>query len=330
MPRTTLSRELDMAVQGLGYVGMHARDLEPWRRFGTDVLSMQLVERGADALALRMDDRCQRVLVERADTDAPAYFGLEAADAAQWQATLAQLEAASITVTRATEAELALRRVEGMAWCRDPSGNRIEIFHGQAQADGALALPRPHGGFRSGPLGMGHVVLHVADIDACARFYREVIGLRLSDYMVKPYKLMFLRANPRHHSVGLFQSPKPGVHHIMFEVLAIDDVGRSYDAALENWRIGQTLGRHANDWVLSFYAFCPAGFMMEVGFGGRTVDEATWTPREVTTGGSLWGHDRLYLDDERRRAANAARRGLAMSSSGAPLQITRGQYNEVK
>jgi hypothetical protein len=116
----------------------------------------------------------------------------------------------------------------------------------------------------------------------------------------------------------------------MFEVLALDDVGRSYDAALENWRIGQTLGRHANDWVLSFYAFCPAGFMMEVGFGGRTVDEATWTAREVTHGGSMWGHDRLYMDEERRRASNEVRRAVVKAGLGAPLQITRGQYNEVK
>jgi hypothetical protein len=148
--------------------------------------------------------------------------------------------------------------------------------------------------------------------------------------MTKPYKLMFLRANPRHHSVALFQSPKAGVHHIMFEVLSLDDVGKSYDAAQEGWRIGQTLGRHANDWVTSFYAFCPAGFMMEVGFGGRKVDEATWQPREVTSGGSVWGHDRLYMDDDKRRTANEARRALAKAREPAPLQITRGQYNEVQ
>ena len=97
-----------------------------------------------------------------------------------------------------------------------------------------------------------------------------------------------------------------------------------------NWRIGQTLGRHANDWVLSFYAFCPAGFMMEVGFGGRTVDEATWTPREVTSGGSTWGHDRLYMDDDKRRVANDAKRALAKVRESAPLQVTRGQFNEVQ
>jgi 2,3-dihydroxybiphenyl 1,2-dioxygenase len=306
-----------MPVTGLGYVGMQARDLEPWRRFGTDVLAMQVIERDADTLSLRM-------------REAPAFFGFEVPDAQAMQASAAKLEAAGVAVTRATEKELAQRRVQAMAWCLDPCGNRIEIFHGQAMGDGAVALPRPHSGFRTGPLGMGHVVFHVEDIDASSRFYRELLDFRLSDYMIKPYRLMFLRANPRHHSVALLQSPKSGVHHVMFEVLALDDVGRSYDAALENWRIGQTLGRHANDWVLSFYAFCPAGFMMEVGFGGRTVDEATWTAREVTHGGSMWGHDRLYMDEERRRVANEVRRTVVKAGLGAPLQITRGQYNEVK
>ena len=304
-----------MSVTGVGYIGIEATDLEAWRRFGTDVLAMQVIERGADGLALRMDERCQRVLVQQGGVDAPAFFGLEVSDAPTLLATVAQLEAAGVSVTRASEQELAHRRVAAMAWCRDPSGNRIELFHGQALGDGAPLLPRPHGGFRTGPLGMGHMVLHVEDVEACARFYRELLGLRLTDYMTKPYRLMFMRANPRHHSVALLQSPKNGVHHVMFEVLALDDVGRSYDAALENWRIGQTLGRHANDWALSFYAFCPAGFMMEVGWGGRTVDEATWQPREITTGGSLWGHDRLYMDDERRRIANEARRGVVKAGT---------------
>jgi 2,3-dihydroxybiphenyl 1,2-dioxygenase len=319
-----------MPVQALGYIGIDARDFDPWRKFGTDVLAMQIVERGPDALALRMDARCQRVLVQRAVRDAPAFFGFETAGAQALQETAKHLEASGVTVTRATERELLLRSVEGMVWCRDPAGNRIELYHGQAAGEGPLTLPRPHGGFRTGRMGMGHMVLHAEDIDAMSAFYRDVLGLRLSDYMVKPYRLMFLRANPRHHSVGLLQSKQNGVHHVMFEVLALDDVGRAYDFALEKWRIGQTLGRHSNDWVLSFYAFCPAGFMMEYGWGGRMIDEATWTPREVTHGGSMWGHDRIWLDEERRRAANDVRRSVILSGLGAPLQITRGQYNEVE
>ena len=319
-----------MSVLALGYVGVEARELDAWRAFGTDVLAMQVIENGADALALRMDERCQRVLVQRSERDGPAFFGFETAGAQALQALADKLQAAGITVTRASERELRLRRVDDMAWCRDPAGNRIELFHGQAAGEGPFTPPRPHGGFRTGRMGMGHMVLHAQDMDLMSAFYRDALGLRLTDYMLKPYRLMFLRANRRHHSVGLLQSSQNGVHHVMFEVLALDDVGRAYDYALEGWRIGQTLGRHANDWMLSFYAFCPAGFMMEYGWGGRTVNEASWTPREVTHGGSMWGHDRVWMDEERRRAANDIRRSVIKAGLGAPLQVTRGQFNEVE
>ena len=319
-----------MPVQALGYVGVDASDFGPWRRFASDVFAMQVVERGPDALALRTDERCQRVLIQRSDRDGPAFFGFETAGAAALKETAGKLETSGFKMTRATEKELTLRGVDEMAWCRDPAGNRIELFHSQANGDGSFTAPRPHGGFRTGKMGMGHMVLHAEDIDAMSAFYRDLLGLRLSDYMVKPYRLMFLRANPRHHSVGLLQSKQNGVHHVMFEVLALDDVGRAYDFAQEGWRIGQTLGRHSNDWMLSFYAFCPAGFMMECGWGGRTVDEATWTPREVTHGGSMWGHDRLWMDEERRKTANEVRRKTILSGLGAPLQVTRGQYKEVE
>jgi len=311
-------------------MGVDASDFDPWRRFASDVFAMQVVERGPDALALRTDERCQRVLIQRSDRDGPAFFGFETAGAAALKETAGKLETSGFKMTRATEKELTLRGVDEMAWCRDPAGNRIELFHSQANGEGPFTAPRPHGGFRTGKMGMGHMVLHAEDIDAMSAFYRDLLGLRLSDYMVKPYRLMFLRANPRHHSVGLLQSKQNGVHHVMFEVLALDDVGRAYDFAQEGWRIGQTLGRHSNDWMLSFYAFCPAGFMMECGWGGRTVDEATWTPREVTHGGSMWGHDRLWMDEERRKTANEVRRKTILSGLGAPLQVTRGQFKEVE
>jgi 2,3-dihydroxybiphenyl 1,2-dioxygenase len=311
-------------------MGVDASDFDPWRRFASDVFAMQVVERGPDALALRTDERCQRVLIQRSDRDGPAFFGFETAGAAALKETAGKLEASGFKMTRATEKELTLRGVDEMAWCRDPAGNRIELFHSQANGEGPFTAPRPHGGFRTGKMGMGHMVLHAEDVDAMSTFYRDLLSLRLSDYMVKPYRLMFLRANPRHHSVGLLQSKQNGVHHVMFEVLALDDVGRAYDFAQDGWRIGQTLGRHSNDWMLSFYAFCPAGFMMECGWGGRTVDEATWTPREVTHGGSMWGHDRLWMDEERRKTANEIRRKTILSGLGAPLQVTRGQYKEVE
>ena len=225
-----------MPVQGLGYVGVEAREFDPWRAFGTDVLAMQIVERGADAIGLRMDERCQRVLVQRGERDGPAFYGFETAGAQALKETVDKLEAAGFQVARAGERELTLRGLDDMAWCRDPAGNRIELFHGQAAGAGPFAPPRPHGGFRTGRMGMGHMVLHAQDMDAMSAFYRDGLGLRLTDYMVKPYRLMFMRANRRHHSVGLLQSKTNGVHHVMFEVLALDDVGRRLSASeIRQW-----------------------------------------------------------------------------------------------
>ena len=52
-----------MDIQGLGYVGVRAKSLEDWTSFGTRFLGMQLTDRSAKSLALRMDDRKQRVVV---------------------------------------------------------------------------------------------------------------------------------------------------------------------------------------------------------------------------------------------------------------------------
>ena len=70
-----------MDIQGLGYVGIRAKSLEDWTNFGTRFLGMQLVERGAKNLALRMDDRKQRVIVSEDGGEGVAYFGWEVADA---------------------------------------------------------------------------------------------------------------------------------------------------------------------------------------------------------------------------------------------------------
>ena len=45
-----------MDIQGLGYVGVRAKSLEDWTSFGTRFLGMQLVDKSAKSLALRMDD----------------------------------------------------------------------------------------------------------------------------------------------------------------------------------------------------------------------------------------------------------------------------------
>ena len=71
-----------MDIQGLGYVGVRAKSLEDWTSFGTRFLGMQLTDRSAKSLALRMDDRKQRVVVSEDGGEGVGFYGWEVADAA--------------------------------------------------------------------------------------------------------------------------------------------------------------------------------------------------------------------------------------------------------
>jgi len=93
-----------MDIQGLGYVGIRAKSLEDWKSFGTQFLGMQLVERSGKSLALRMDDRKQRVLVSEDGGEGVAFFGWEVADAAALNDFAARLERAGVEVARGARA----------------------------------------------------------------------------------------------------------------------------------------------------------------------------------------------------------------------------------
>ncbi len=82
-------------------------------------------------------------------------------------------------------------------------------------------------------------------------------------------------------------------------------------------RIGTTLGRHTNDFMTSFYARTPSDFMIEYGWGGRSIDPDTWQPVEMTCGPSLWGHDRTWLPPDQLAESRALRARVAATASAS-------------
>ena len=110
-------------------------------------------------------------------------------------------------------AELA-RRARGDP-LPDPAGTNLEAFHGAETADAPFAPGRPISGFRTGTLGMGHVVLHVKNVEDLRWFYQDVLGFRLSDYILRPFRAYFFHLNPRHHSLAIIETGKSGIHHLM-------------------------------------------------------------------------------------------------------------------
>jgi 2,3-dihydroxybiphenyl 1,2-dioxygenase len=316
-----------MTLQALGYVGFGSADRHDWRQFGTGLVGLQAVERSPSLLAFRMDDRKQRIVIDRSMPDGTRFFGWEVADAAALDALAGRLEKHQVNVIAEPRTLADNRRVRGLISFRDPAGNRLEAFYGAEIDDAPFRPGRSISGFRTGPLGLGHAVLTVEDIDAVMPFYVDVLGFGLSDYILKPFRAYFFHINARHHSLALIETGKNGMHHLMVELFSLDDVGQSYDVALtQPERVSVTLGRHTNDLMTSFYARTPSSFMVECGWGGREIDPPTWKPVEMHHGPSLWGHERVWLPPEDREVAREMRMHAAASGLRAPVQVMDGNY----
>jgi len=291
-------------IRSLGYLRIESADVAAWREFGVRILGM-VEGRGPEegALYLRMDDFPARLVIVPGARERLLASGWEVAGAGELAAVGHALADAGVAVKAATPEELAARRVREMLRFDDPAGNAIEVFCGAALEHRPAVSPYGNQ-FVTGDMGLGHVVLPVAGAaDAALAFYTGVLGFRQRDSMRMPAEFVggapgdppawfrFLGCCPRHHSLALAPMPaEAGIVHLMIEVAALDDVGRALDrCARRGAPLSASLGRHANDLMVSFYVRTPGGFDIEYGTDGLRVDDATWVSRE-STAVSLWGH----------------------------------------
>ncbi|EIF32013.1 putative ring-cleavage extradiol dioxygenase [Burkholderia sp. Ch1-1] len=316
-----------MYLRALGYIGVGTRSIDVWKDFAAGMLGMQVGDQSRSSIGFRMDERQQRLFVDSDIPDGTQVLGWEVADEAALDALARRLDAAGVQVCTESAAFADRRHVRTLISFHDPCGNRLEAFYGAALAPTAFVPGRSISGFRTGTLGLGHAVLNVERTEVVLPFYQDVLGFRLSDFMCEPFKAHFLHVNARHHSLALIETGRNCMHHLMIELLSIDDVGQGYDIALRNPEtIGVSLGRHINDYMTSFYTRSPSSFLVEYGWGGRALDLQNWQPCELTQGASFWGHERSWLSAEDRQRARDLRMQAARDGERAPVQVVSGNY----
>jgi len=288
-----------MGVSALGYIGLEVADLGQWRSYATGFLGLMDVSQSDTELRLRADARAWRISVSQGKADDLAFAGFEVRDAASLESVCDSLNAAGFAAV--FDAAIAKKRgVTGLATTRDPNGVPIEIYFGAVESfESPMVSPAGVSGFLTGDQGLGHIVLYVRDVEATKRFYMDGLGFRLSDMIDmeieagRSLELTFLHCNPRHHTIALVPAPMPKrLHHFMLQVDSMEDVGLAYDRAERTGvRIAETLGRHTNDHMFSFYAHTPSGFQVEYGWGARTIDKNWAVVRHKKP--SIWGHKSL-------------------------------------
>lgn len=294
-----------MEVKSLGYWGIEASDRAAWRHFLVDLLGLMEGAPGADgADVYRIDDYASRVRIYEGPADDVAFIGWEVAGPQALDDISARLAAGGYPA-RPGGPELAkARNVEDLIVLEDPDGVRTEIFWGPKIAAKPFLSPAAVSGFVTSSHGLGHHVFVVKDRERTFAFYRDLLGLQLSDYIRSeppdrpPLLVTFMHAkgvdaNSRHHSFAFAEvpfTPKRRLHHIALHVGQISDVGLAYDRLLaEVAPITMTLGHHPNCQSFSFYARSPSGIDVEYAWGTREIDDKTWTPRTYPEL-SDWGH----------------------------------------
>jgi len=289
-----------MSIASLGYVGFKVSDLTAWETFATQILGLMPAEAPEGTLRFRTDAFAWRIAIEPGPEDDIAYAGFEVAGADALASVAARLTAAGFAAEAGDEDLVKLRGVTALIRCQDPQGLPIEVYYGPTERwETPFVSPAAVSGFVTGDQGLGHIVLTAGDMPAARRFYGEALGFQLSDIIrmqLSPQfamELEFYHCNPRHHTLALVPLPIPKrLNHFMLQAASLDDVGFALDrVAAHPVPLANTLGKHTNDHMVSFYARTPSGFEVEFGWGAREVDAAWRVARHDKT--SLWGHKRV-------------------------------------
>jgi catechol 2,3-dioxygenase-like lactoylglutathione lyase family enzyme len=179
--------------------------------------------------------------------------------------------------------------------CQDPNGMCLR-FQLSAQVPVELTVPgiNQHGDIRrvdapspvyerAQPIGIGHVVFFVEDLEGVEAFYREKLGFQVSDRYIG--KGVFMRAGVEghHHDLFLLRVPNKaaGLNHVAFTVRDIHEViGGGMAMNRKDWSTFIGPGRHPISSAYFWYVNSPLGGAFEY-YTNDDYLTAAWQPRTL-------------------------------------------------
>jgi catechol-2,3-dioxygenase len=220
-------------------------------RDGNRVLMSSDSEQLSLVLERRAQPRCARLAFETsADIDIPA--------AQRWLAE------------RGIKSDTSTDYLPGIAQIltvTDPEGGQIELF-----ANGST-LPAPTSVGGLAVMKLGHVAMYTGDPQTTSKFYGEVLGFRVSDWIEESF--VFMRCGFEHHTLNFARGSERRLHHIAFELRDSAHMQQACDL-LGRKRIEILWGpvRHGPGHNVAIYHRNPDGQLVEFFFDmDRMVDE---------------------------------------------------------
>jgi catechol 2,3-dioxygenase-like lactoylglutathione lyase family enzyme len=143
-------------------------------------------------------------------------------------------------------------------WFADPDGTLIELRAAQKSSpdhktsgkfisapEGTAGAPKRSQAPQVRPQRLGHCLTFTRDVPAAITFYRDVLGLRLSDRSGADIAFMHGIHGSAHHLIAFARSEAPGLHHCCWDVESLNEIGLgAAQMANRGYRKGWGLGRH--------------------------------------------------------------------------------------
>lgn len=137
-----------------------------------------------------------------------------------------------------------------------PDGLPFEI-----SSDVARRIPRQLSRWEGIPQKISHIVLHSPDHQALVKFFVDILGFKLSDWLGD--FMAFLRCNAAHHRLAILPGP-PCLNHVAYDMLSVDDMMTGIHRLKQKGTdIRWGPGRHTAGNNTFSYFTTPAGFAVE-------------------------------------------------------------------
>jgi catechol 2,3-dioxygenase-like lactoylglutathione lyase family enzyme len=175
-------------------------------------------------------------------------------------------------------------------WLAGPDGLAIQLIVADKVSPSAASIPtatvrRPDSGAcparskagRVHPRRLSHLLMFTRDVDASIAFYRNVLGLRLSDRSADIIAFLHGAHGSDHHLIALAKSDDGGLHHSSWDVGSVHEIGLGAELMrARGYTRGWGLGRHVLGSNYFHYVRDPwdsyAEYSFDIDFIGAEID----------------------------------------------------------
>ena len=261
----------------LGYLSLGVTDLERSIAFYRDMVGLALAGREGKLAFLRCSAQHHELALHQSTEPGLKRIAFEMESAGDLAAAEKSLGSLGIAIEQVTESESRTLHIGRAIRYRVPgAGLPFELYE---RMDAAPAPFQPHAAKIER---LGHVVLQVKHWQQTLDWLMQNANFRTSDFVGGVFAFLRPFPNPLHHSLALGKSERTHLHHLMFMVSDIDDIGR----ALNRFRKGGVPvtfgpGRHVASGSIFLYFSDPDGMTIEYSFGMERFEEHSPRPARI-------------------------------------------------